>query len=408
MKARKAAVVSATLAIVAGACSSGGDDRATRPRPRAGHRARRPRGGASATPAGSPARAFPRPSAPARVDLSLVIWPGYAENGSNLTTTTGSTPFTRPTRLHDVKTKTADTSDDMYNLMRPGARPVRRRVRLGRRLQPPHRRRRGGAHQRRSHPRLQDISPFLQSPPHNTVNGVHYGVLARLGRQPAAVQHERLHRPRPTSWASVFDPAQADAYKGKITDYDGPIYIADAALYLKDTQPELGITDPYELTQPTVRCGRRPAQGAAALRGQVLGQLHRRDRQLRDGTTDDRHRPGSTRSTPSTADEQGRGRVADPDRGRHRLGRYVDDVGLRASIPTACTSGWPGRSSPRSSRSPRSTSARLRPIPAACPQLDTVYGRVRASRTSARSTRATNDRSTTRWLLEDASRRLRG
>jgi putative spermidine/putrescine transport system substrate-binding protein len=31
--------------------------------------------------------------------------------------------------------------------------------------------------------------------------------------------------------------------------YDGPIYIADAALYLKAHQPELGITDPYELTR---------------------------------------------------------------------------------------------------------------------------------------------------------------
>jgi putative spermidine/putrescine transport system substrate-binding protein len=31
--------------------------------------------------------------------------------------------------------------------------------------------------------------------------------------------------------------------------YDGPIYIADAALYLKSTQPELGIQDPYQLTE---------------------------------------------------------------------------------------------------------------------------------------------------------------
>ena len=31
---------------------------------------------------------------------------------------------------------------------------------------------------------------------------------------------------------------------------DNPIQIADAALYLSKTQPDLGITDPYELTQP--------------------------------------------------------------------------------------------------------------------------------------------------------------
>ena len=33
-----------------------------------------------------------------------------------------------------------------------------------------------------------------------------------------------------------------------MTAYDSPIYIADAALYLMATQPELGIKDPYSLT----------------------------------------------------------------------------------------------------------------------------------------------------------------
>jgi putative spermidine/putrescine transport system substrate-binding protein len=43
----------------------------------------------------------------------------------------------------------------------------------------------------------------------------------------------------------VFD---ADSpYKGKVTAYDNPIYIADAALYLKATQPDLGIDNVYEL-----------------------------------------------------------------------------------------------------------------------------------------------------------------
>jgi putative spermidine/putrescine transport system substrate-binding protein len=37
-------------------------------------------------------------------------------------------------------------------------------------------------------------------------------------------------------------------YAGKITAYDSPIYIADAAMYLMAHQPDLGITDPYELT----------------------------------------------------------------------------------------------------------------------------------------------------------------
>jgi len=56
----------------------------------------------------------------------------------------------------------------------------------------------------------------------------------------------------PTSWDVVFEKTLNGApnpYAGKITAYDSPIYIADAAMYLMAHQPSLGITDPYELTQ---------------------------------------------------------------------------------------------------------------------------------------------------------------
>ncbi len=67
---------------------------------------------------------------------------------------------------------------------------------------------------------------------------------ARLGREPADVQHRDVS-PAPTSWSAVFD--DASQYAGKVTAYDSPIYIADAALYLMNTQPDLGIEDPYAL-----------------------------------------------------------------------------------------------------------------------------------------------------------------
>ena len=54
-------------------------------------------------------------------------------------------------------------------------------------------------------------------------------------------------KPAPTSWDVVFD--KASEYSGQVTAYDNPIYIADAALYLREHNPELGITDPYELDQ---------------------------------------------------------------------------------------------------------------------------------------------------------------
>src|SRR4029078_1351783 len=48
-------------------------------------------------------------------------------------------------------------------------------------------------------------------------------------------------------WSAVFD--DASQYKGKVTAYDSPIYIADAAVYLMATQPDLGIKDPYALDE---------------------------------------------------------------------------------------------------------------------------------------------------------------
>src|SRR3954453_12089105 len=52
-------------------------------------------------------------------------------------------------------------------------------------------------------------------------------------------------KPAPDSWGAVFDANSP--YKGKVTAYDNPIYIADAAVYLKAKQPDLGIENPYEL-----------------------------------------------------------------------------------------------------------------------------------------------------------------
>jgi putative spermidine/putrescine transport system substrate-binding protein len=43
----------------------------------------------------------------------------------------------------------------------------------------------------------------------------------------------------------LFDPNSR--YKGRITAYDSPIYIADAALYLRAHRPDLGIRNPYAL-----------------------------------------------------------------------------------------------------------------------------------------------------------------
>jgi len=56
----------------------------------------------------------------------------------------------------------------------------------------------------------------------------------------------------PDSWRVVFEEMQfpdGKPNKGRVQAFDGPIYIADAALYLMHHKPELGIKDPYELSE---------------------------------------------------------------------------------------------------------------------------------------------------------------
>jgi putative spermidine/putrescine transport system substrate-binding protein len=56
----------------------------------------------------------------------------------------------------------------------------------------------------------------------------------------------------PESWNVVFEEMplpDGQSNKGRVQAFDGPIYIADAALYLMHHRPELGIKDPYELSE---------------------------------------------------------------------------------------------------------------------------------------------------------------
>jgi len=108
-------------------------------------------------------------------------------------------------------------------------------------------------------PSWKEFFPAFQSPPFNTINGVHYGVSLQWG--PNVLMYNTKDFPTaPTSWSVIYNPK----YKGQVTVPDNPIQIADAALYLKTHNPSLGITDPYELTQPQLQAavsllaGQRP------------------------------------------------------------------------------------------------------------------------------------------------------
>jgi putative spermidine/putrescine transport system substrate-binding protein len=89
-----------------------------------------------------------------------------------------------------------------------------------------------------------DIYPFLKLKAWNSVNGQSYGVPHGYGANLLAY-NTTVFPTAPASWDVVFDKSAAN--KGKVTAYDSPIYIADAAMYLMAHQPDLGIKNPYAL-----------------------------------------------------------------------------------------------------------------------------------------------------------------
>jgi len=93
-------------------------------------------------------------------------------------------------------------------------------------------------------PNYKDVFSGLKNQPYNTVNGQGYGVPHGRGANLLMYNPDKVTT-APDSWGAVFD---ADSpYKGKVTAYNYAIYIADAALYLMKTKPELGIKNPYSL-----------------------------------------------------------------------------------------------------------------------------------------------------------------
>jgi putative spermidine/putrescine transport system substrate-binding protein len=95
-------------------------------------------------------------------------------------------------------------------------------------------------------PNYANVFPALKNQKHNSVNGVAYGV--PHGRGANLLMYNTDVVPETTdSWSVVFEGG--DAYQGKVTAYDYEIYIADAAVYLMATKPELNITNPYSLDE---------------------------------------------------------------------------------------------------------------------------------------------------------------
>jgi putative spermidine/putrescine transport system substrate-binding protein len=176
-------------------------------------------------------------------ELNLIAWAGYAENGSNDKTVDWVTPFEQQSGCK-VNVKVGNTSDEMVQLMRTGqydgvsaSGDATLRLIYAGDVAPVNTALVGN---------YSTISSFLKDKSWNSVDGQMYGIPHGWGAN-LLMYNVAAVTDAPDSWGAVF--TDAGKYKGKVTAYDSPIYIADAALYLSKTKPELGIKDPYSLTE---------------------------------------------------------------------------------------------------------------------------------------------------------------
>ena len=170
-------------------------------------------------------------------ELNIVNWSGFVDPK-------WVDPFTAETGCV-VNSRVAGTSDEMVTLMRTGEYDIvsasgdaALRLIVGGDVAPLN---------MDLIPNFSDeIAEGMKGQIYDVVNGKPYGV--PIGRGANLLQYnETVTGGAPESWDVVWEADSA--YAGKITAYDAPIYIADAAVYLMYHKPELGITNPYALDE---------------------------------------------------------------------------------------------------------------------------------------------------------------
>ncbi len=182
-------------------------------------------------------------------EVSIVAWAGYIERGETDKNYDWVTSFEKESGCK-VTVKTAATSDEMVALMNEGgfdlvtaSGDASLRLISGGRVQEIN---------TALVPSWSKVDPRLQNAAWHTVEGKHYGVPYQWGPNVLMYNTKVFGDKAPDSWSVVFEEttlADGKSNKGRIQAYDGAIYIADAALYLKATRPDLGIKDPYALSE---------------------------------------------------------------------------------------------------------------------------------------------------------------
>lgn len=170
-------------------------------------------------------------------EVNIVAWSGFVEPAwaDQFTADTGCT----------VNRKVAATSDEMVQLMRTGeydlvsaSGDASLRLIVDGNVQPLN---------TELIPNFgDDIVEGMKGQLYDTLNGNVYGI--PIGRGANILEYNsEVVTEAPTSWDVVWE--EDSPYAGNIAAYDSPIYIADAAIYLMATQPDLGIENPYALDE---------------------------------------------------------------------------------------------------------------------------------------------------------------
>ena len=199
--------------------------------------------------AAAPAATAAAPAAPVMEGaLDIIAWPGYIERGESDKNYDWVSEFEKNSGCK-VNVKTAGTSDEMVSLMNQGGYDLvtasgdaSLRLVAGGKVQ---------AIDVARVPSYSAVDPRLQDAAWHTVDGKHYGVPYQWGPN-VLMYNTKVFKDAPTSWSVVFEEQKfpdGKSNKGRVQAFDGPIYIADAALYLMTKQPDLGITDPYQLSE---------------------------------------------------------------------------------------------------------------------------------------------------------------
>jgi putative spermidine/putrescine transport system substrate-binding protein len=241
MRQRKVLVTLATLAIVASACTSGASSSPSSPV--ASTPASSTAASTAPSVAASPSLNLPTSVGAGEGELTVLAWPGYAENGSTSPDVNWVKPFETASGCK-TSVQVFGTSDEAFSLFTTNPEKFDvisasgdaslRLVRAGY-VQPVN------ADLVKNYA---DIFPALKDKPYNTVDGVHWGIPHGRGSNLLMWRTDKITT-APTSWAEMFDPSKP--WAGKVSVYNAPIYIADAAVVLMKTKPELKITNPYAL-----------------------------------------------------------------------------------------------------------------------------------------------------------------